>query len=111
MVGHPWAPPSAGPDGVALLSLLNRGAEDRLVAASSPAAAQVVLTDPAGGGRVLEELVLAPNKPIALRQGRLVLTLKGLKAPLAEGQRFPLTLMFEKAGPLTVEVFVELAPS
>jgi copper(I)-binding protein len=111
MVGHPWAPPSAGPDGVALLSLLNRGAEDLLIGANSPIAAEVALTDSAAGGSVLKALVLGPNKPVALRQGRLVLALKGLKTPLTEGQKFPLTLVFEKAGTLTVEVFVERSPS
>ena len=31
----------------------------------------------------------------------------GLQAPLKEGDRFPLTLTFEKAGEVTVEVAVE----
>ena len=31
----------------------------------------------------------------------------GLKAPLVEGEKFPLTLSFEKSGTVTVEVKVE----
>ena len=110
MVGHPWAPPAKGQEGVVMLSLLNRGPEDRLIGATSPVAAEIALTDSGTGGAVLKALVLGSNKPVALRQGRLVLALKGLKEPLTEGQKFPLTLVFEKAGPLTVEVFVERAP-
>ena len=33
--------------------------------------------------------------------------LTGLKQPLKTGERFPLTLFFEKAGQLTVEIVVQ----
>ena len=53
--------PGRWPGAVALLSLLNRGAEDLLIGANSPIAAEVALTDSAAGGSVLKALVLGPK--------------------------------------------------
>jgi copper(I)-binding protein len=46
---------------------------------------------------------------VALEPGGLHVMLLGLKAPLKEGDRFPMTLRFEKAGEVKVEVHVEAA--
>ena len=42
-----------------------------------------------------------------LEQGGYHLMLFGLKQPLKDGERFPLTLHFEKAGDLQVEIAVQ----
>ena len=41
------------------------------------------------------------------RGGTHLLLLPGLRAPLAAGDRFPVTLRFERAGEQVVEVWVE----
>jgi copper(I)-binding protein len=43
----------------------------------------------------------------ALQPGGFHIMLVGLKHPLQEGERFPLTLTFETAGEITVEFAVE----
>lgn len=115
-IGHPWARASAGaaPTGAAYFALENRGGEpDRLVSASTPAAERaelhthlhengVMKMRPVEGG-----IELPAGGQVLLAPGGLHVMLMGLKAPLKEGERFPLTLTFEKAGELQVEVAVE----
>ena len=113
-VGHIWAPPAAqDAAGVPVYGpLLNRGeAQDSLVGASSPVAAQVrfrVMKD--GKAKWPGTVVLKPGRPLGLARWRVHLWLTGLKRPLKEGDRFDLTLTFAHAGTHTVQVFVEKAP-
>ena len=62
--------------------------------------------DAKGAPQKLDGLKLAPNAPIALRPGGTYLEVVGLKKPLADKDRLPLTLKFEKAGSIDVEVMV-----
>ena len=58
--------------------------------------------------RPLEKGVgLPPATTITLKPRGYHLLLQGLKAPLAKGQRVPVTLSFDKAGPRQVELTVE----
>jgi copper(I)-binding protein len=57
--------------------------------------------------RPVEAIEVTPGAPIVLQPGGLHVMLIGLKAPLKEGERFPLTLTFERAGTIEVEVVVE----
>jgi copper(I)-binding protein len=52
-------------------------------------------------------LAVEPGKPVALKPGSLHIMLLGLKQPLRRGDRFPLTLTFEKAPPVTVDVAIQ----
>ena len=124
-VEQPWAraTPGRAPTGAAYLTLVNRGAEpDRLVGAATPAAAKAELhghqpaaTQPAGhAGHVMEmrpvaEIQIRPGETVVLKPDALHVMLGGLKAPLKEGGRFPLTLRFARAGEVTVEVPVSKA--
>ncbi|WP_300974148.1 copper chaperone PCu(A)C [Sphingomonas sp. LHG3406-1] len=90
-----------------------RGA-DRLIAASSPAAARVSIHDSRNVGGVMRmraagPLAVAPNGMITMKPGGLHVMLMGLKAPLKVGARLPLTLRFEKAGAVKVSLPV-MAP-
>jgi copper(I)-binding protein len=108
------ATPPRAEVGAAYVTIENRGGtEDRLVAANSPAAAKVVLH------RSAEESGVATMRPLELAAvpagGRLEmgpggahLMLMGLSAPLRAGTTIPLTLVFENAGAITVEI--EVAP-
>jgi hypothetical protein len=57
--------------------------------------------------RPVPGLSVAPGKPVKLAPGGYHIMLMGLKAPLKQGDSFPLTLRFEHAAPMTVTVNVE----
>jgi copper(I)-binding protein len=94
----------------AYLTIVNSGtSDDRLVAASTPVAAEI------GPHRMAEDNGVMRMRPLdsvevkaggrtELKPGGIHLMLSGLKAPLKEGQNFPLTLTFEKAGAIEVTV-------
>lgn len=122
-IHHPYAYPSrAGSNNgaVYIKSIGNRGADtDRLVAGKSTVAEVIEIHNmkvvdgvmrmraiagvdvPAGG-----TVDMSKGNP----EGYHVMLLK-LTKPLADGDRFPLTLQFERAGAIDVEVRVETQPS
>ena len=116
-IGHPYATPSipGTSNGAAYLaSIENKGAvADRLVRASTPAAARVELhtmaVDAQGVMRMREVdgIALAPKAKVQMKPGSgLHLMLIGLKEPLKEDATFPMTLEFERAGKVEVKVIV-----
>lgn len=116
-IGHSWsrATPPAGRTGAGYLTIENRGATaDRLTgAAIDPAIADaaelhsmtmdngIMRMRPVEGG-----VALPAGQTVELSPGGIHIMLVGLKAPLKEGTRVPLTLTFEKAGSVTVELAV-----
>lgn len=111
-IGHPWAQPAQGPDGEAYVAILNTGkTADRLLSATTPAAKRVVILEEVPGGRVpVVAMPVEPMRAIPMRPGARALKLEGLAKPLALGDRFPMTLVFERSGKVEVEIFVEQAP-
>lgn len=102
--------------GGAYLTLNNQGAADRLVGARTDRAASVELHTMGMDGdvmrmREIDAIDLPSGKVVELKSGGLHLMLMGLKEPLKVGERFPLTLKFEKAGEVKVDVSVERAAS
>lgn len=99
--------------GAAFLTVTNAGsAPDRLVAARTPIAEKAELhTHLMDNGvmkmRAVDAIDVAPGAPVTLKPGGLHVMLMGLKQPLTEGSRFPVTLTFDKAGAVTVEVTVQ----
>jgi periplasmic copper chaperone A len=58
--------------------------------------------------REVDGIALAPQARIRMRPGSgMHLMLIGLKEPLKEGARFPMTLEFERAGRVEVTVVVQ----
>ena len=117
-IGHPYASPSlpGTSNGAAYFAMLeNTGnAADRLLRATTPVATRVELhtmaVDAHGVMRMreLDGIALAPHAKIRMRPGMgMHLMLVGLKAPLKDGARFPMTLEFERAGKVEVEVVVQ----
>jgi periplasmic copper chaperone A len=116
-IAHPWARftvPGQSAGG-AFFSVQNTGAADRLVGASSPAAERVEMHTMAMEGNLMK---MREVNAIALPAGQTVdlqpstsfhLMMMGLKAPLKQGDKVPLTLRFEKAGEVKVELKVEAA--
>lgn len=115
-IGHPWARATApsAPNGAAYLSLNTTGPADALVSAASPVAKKVELhTHLHENGvmkmRPVENIPVAPGAPAKLQPGGLHIMLLGLEKPLTAGTKFPLTLTFQQAGTITVDVQVEAA--
>ena len=108
-IDHPYALPSmpGATEGSAhLRALSNRGhTADRLLGASTAVAEAVELQR---AGQPVASIELPPGATLALRHdGAWRLLLKGLKAPLVNGQRFALRLRFEHAGEREVTVWVQ----
>lgn len=99
--------------GVVYMTIENEGANaDRLLSLSTPAASSVAIHTMAMQGttmkmRELDSLPLAPAAriPMTADSGYHIM-LTGLKQPLKVGDKFPLTLNFEKAGKLDVSIHV-----
>jgi copper(I)-binding protein len=114
-VEHPWARATIGQakTGAAYMTFVNTGgAPDRLLGATSPAAERAEAHAHTMEGNVMkmhpvQAIEVAPGSPTVLKPGGLHIMLFGLKAPLKAGETFPVTLSFERAGPLTVDVLVE----
>ena len=93
----------------------NGGAQpDRLLSAATPAARVVELHTMERDGDVMRmrpvrDIVVAPGATVELRPGGFHIMLIGLTAPLQQGARVPLTLRFERAGEVQVELAVEAA--
>lgn len=117
-VEHPFAPPTPGElrtGAVYLRALLNTGTgADRLLSARTPRAERVEIhrstldAQQVMRMRPIDALALPAGARLSLQPGADVhLMLLGLTAPLQPGERFPLTLRFERAGELEVVVWVE----
>ena len=113
-IGHPYARATVAgqPAGGGYLTLQNAGADDRLLSASADVAKSVELHSMSMEGDVMkmrqvEAIDLPKGKLVELKPGGLHIMFIGLKAPLKAGDSFPMTLKFEKAGEVTVEMKVE----
>ncbi len=110
-----WARASIGPAkaGAAYLTIVNKGDEvDRLLSIETPVAkvAQIhtnIMTNGIMKMRRVEAVEIALGEPVVLGPGGLHIMLMGLKAPLREGESFPLVLTFENAGPIEIPVEIE----
>lgn len=115
IVDNAWAraTPGASTTGAAYLTVTDHGAApDRLIGVSSPVAARAELHTMSNDNgimkmRALDGLAIEPGKPAELKPGGSHIMLFDLKQPLHEGDSFPLTLTFERAGAVLVTVTVE----
>jgi copper(I)-binding protein len=111
-----WAratPPGAGVAAV-YLTIVGGDVADRLVAANTERAAMTqvhTVTESDGMTRMREarRVDVPPNAIVVFAPNGLHLMLMQLAAPLVAGERFGVTLTFERAGPRKVDVDV-LAP-
>jgi len=113
-VGDAYARASIGMarSGAVYLEIRNRGGGDTLVALETAVAEGAMLHETRMRDGVMRMRHLAGGLPlpagetVALAPGGTHIMLMGLRQPLREGERFPLTLRFEKAGEVEVEVEV-----
>ncbi|MGY0194787.1 copper chaperone PCu(A)C [Leptothrix sp. BB-4] len=116
-IDHPYStptPPGVRSGALYFRTLSNTGQQaDRLIAAESPVAGKVEFHEMKMVGdimkmRALNAIELAPGQEIALRHGgELHIMLLELRRPLAEGDRVPVTLTFERGGKVEVMAWVQ----
>jgi copper(I)-binding protein len=114
---QPFARATPAKVGGVFLTLKNAGGTaDKLVKAASPVAETVELHTHIKDGdamrmRAVENIPVPAHGQTALEPGGYHVMLIGLKQTLKEGTSFPLTLTFEKAGTVTLNVPVQKAGS
>ena len=115
-IDRPWARATAStaPTGGGFLTITNKGATaDRLIAVSTPVAEQAQVHEMKMDGNVMRMraldggLEIPPGATVTLAPGGLHLMLMGLRKPLVRDTLVPLTLVFEKAGSIEIELSVE----
>ena len=114
-VRHPWSRATAPGAKVAVgyMEIRNRGTQpDRLLGASTPLAQRVEMHITEREGDVMrmrqvKDFEIPARERITLRPGGSHLMLVDITRPLKKGERFPVTLRFERAGELQVEVEVQ----
>jgi periplasmic copper chaperone A len=115
-VEQPWAraTPAGAKTGAVYMTLDNKsGTADRLTGASSDVADKLQIHEMKVENGVMKMREIAGGLPIpsggsvVLKPGSYHVMLIGLKKPLTAGEKFPLTLTFEKAGNISVTVPVQ----
>jgi copper(I)-binding protein len=104
-------PPGATTAG-GYMTIENKGGADRLVGASSPRALGVEMHTMENNQGVMRMqsvwgFDIPPRGSTKLVPGGNHLMIVNPAAPLREGERFPIRLMFEHAGPIDVELEVQ----
>lgn len=112
-IGHPWsrATPAGAKVAAGYLTVKNAGGQpDRLVSIRSDISDKAEIHEmavDAAGVMKMRQLADGVEIPaggeIAFKPGSYHIMFIGLKAPVKEGDKFPATLTFEKAGTVTVE--------
>jgi len=114
-VEAPWTRAAGqGGQGAGFVTIRNAGAADRLLSASTPAAGRTELHTMLRDGdimrmRQVEAIAVPANGAVTLAPGGLHIMLIGLTRPLAVGESVPLTLVFERAGTVTLNLAVQPA--
>ncbi|WP_425929096.1 copper chaperone PCu(A)C [Pseudomonas sp. NyZ201] len=119
-IAHPWSlalPPNA-PNVAAYFVIDNKGAEaDRLLSVDTPVSDRSELHEHVMNGDVMR-MQQVPNVAVPAH-GQVTFSPSAYhvmimqpkdRSLLTDGKRFPLTLHFEKAGDITVEVAVQKQP-
>lgn len=114
LVEEAWAreSPPLVTTGAAYMTVINQGEKvDRLLGVSGEVADRVELhahsmEEGVMKMRRIDAVEVGPEQPTMLEPGGLHVMLIGLKQPLAAGHSFPLTLNFERAGEVVVDIVV-----
>nr|WP_086938256.1 copper chaperone PCu(A)C [Thaumasiovibrio occultus] len=117
-IAHPWSkeiPPNTSVS-AGFMAITNKSAQNEvLLGATSPVAASVELHTHLHGDdgmmqmRPVEEIVIPAGETVELRPHSLHLMLMGLNQVTPLGETFPVTLTFQNAGEVTLDLKVEKA--
>lgn len=120
-VAHPYSKPSPGMSkigAVYFIGIKNGSKEaDQLIRARTDVSPTIQIHEMVMVGDIMKmrevtQVELPPGVDVPLKQGQTSghhLMLMDLKKPLKEGDKFPITLTFKRAGECRVEVWVEAA--
>lgn len=115
-IDTPWARASAVMAGAAgaFLVVHNSGDADKLIGVKSDVAKDIMIHTSYKDGEVMkmrkvDGVDVPAHGDAVLAPGGYHIMLIGLKAPLKEGETFPMTLTFQKAGEVPVTVAVQKA--
>jgi hypothetical protein len=115
-ISEPWTRATAptAPTAGGYLSITNKGTTpDRLIAVRSAAAGKVQVHEMKMDGNIMRMrelehgLAIPAGGTVKLAPGGFHLMMMNLKAPLKKGTEVPVTLVFEKAGSVDIELDVE----
>ena len=119
-IRHPWSPPTpdGAPTAAAYLTITNTGKQaDHLVGVTTAAADRVEAHHMSMSHGVMSMRPIqwgqpiGPGQTVTFAPGGDHLMLIGLKRRLVIGQRLPVTLQFERAGAIKIELAVEPRPA
>lgn len=119
VIENAWALPlpAVAVNGASYLTIRNHGQDDadadNLVGARSPIAAQVEIHNMIHSEGQMkmqktDRVGIPAQGAVVFEPGAMHIMLKNLAKPLVEGEMFPLTLEFEKAGEVDVMVMIGL---
>ena len=114
-VDHVWSRAAmAGQGGAVFLTITDTGTQDTLTGITTPVATKADLHETINDHGVMKmrpvaTLTVEPGKPVTLAPGGYHIMLMGLKQALKQGDSFPVTLSFAKAGQVTATATVEKA--
>ena len=115
-IQHPWSRETAVGQAVGggFLTITNSGdREDRLISGTTPVAAEVQLhTMTMDGGimrmrQVTDGIAVPAKGSVELKPGGYHIMFMGLKRQLRQGERFPVTLRFQRARSVTLQFAVQ----
>lgn len=115
-IQHPWSRETAVGQAVGggFLTIANGGTrDDRLLSGTSPVAAEIQFhTMTMGGGvmrmrQVTDGIAVPAKGAVELKPGGYHIMFMGLRRQLRQGDRFPVTLRFQRAGNVTVQFAVQ----
>lgn len=113
-VDHAWARPTIGSSttSAAYFTITDSGAPDRLVSVATPVAGHADVHESVDDHGVMKMrgvsgIALETGKPVRFAPGGYHVMLMELKQPLKPGDSFPITLRFEHAAEVTVNVTVQ----
>jgi copper(I)-binding protein len=103
---HAMETSSGQTEAVVMMTITNSaGSADSLIGASTPIAELAVVVS--GDAKAPQRIELPKDGGVELKATGPHIALKALRKRLIGYDRFPLRLMFEKSGPVDVEVMVE----
>jgi copper(I)-binding protein len=111
---HAWARAAAGGgDTLVFMEIENKGAADRLLSAETDKASSaepvgITMKDGASTTTPLGPVDIGTGETV-LDPGGMAIALRGLTGNLVKGEDFDLTLQFEKAGAVELDVEIEAA--
>lgn len=113
-INEPYAFATNGVNGAVFLTIENTGGADTLLSATTNAAATVeihetTMNDGVMTMRKIDSLAIPAGENISLEPRGLHIMLMGLTAPLVAGERFDLSLNFDKSGEMTFPVMIGAA--